>query len=92
MLAADILEEPKVIARWDDEAAFAENGLGDDGGDRFRSNGTLERVFEVMREGFRCGAFFAAVRIGEGNAVDVAGKRLEAGFLRMGLAGERHGQ
>src|SRR5258708_23046538 len=45
-----------------------------------------------MRESFRGGTFFGAVGIGEMNAVDVAGKRLEAGFIRMRLAGERHGE
>src|SRR5713226_4322560 len=33
VLAADILQQLEIIARGNDEAAFAENGLGDDGGD-----------------------------------------------------------
>src|SRR6266478_10035060 len=50
VLAADILQQLEIIARGDDEAAFAENGFGDDGGDGFGSNGTLEGVFEVVRK------------------------------------------
>src|SRR6266446_9816922 len=46
----------------------------------------------MMRESFRRGALFAAIRISERNAVNVAGKRREAGFIRMRLAGERHGE
>src|SRR5258708_32620906 len=88
VLAADILQELEIIVRGDDEAAFAKNRFGDDGSDGFGSDGTLEGIFEMMREGFRGGAFFAAIGIGERNAVNVAGERLEAGFIRMRLAGE----
>src|SRR6266567_6172067 len=92
VLAADILKQLEIIARRNDEAALAENGLGDDGSDGFGSDGALEGVFEIMRESFRCSTFFGAVGIGKRNAVNVAGKRLEAGFIRMRLAGKRHGQ
>src|SRR5467141_1516973 len=92
VFAADILEELEIIARRNDEAAFAKNGFGDDGSDGFRSDGTLEGIFEIMRKSFGRSAFFAAIGIGERNAVDVAGERLEAGFIRMRLAGERHGE
>src|SRR6266478_896676 len=92
VFAADILQELEIIARGNDEAAFAENGLGDDGGDGFRSDDTLEGVFEMMGERFRGSALFAAIGISERNAVDVAGEGLEAGFIRMRFTGERHGE
>src|SRR6266487_2769969 len=92
VLATDILKQLEIITRRNDEAALAENGLGDDGGDGFGSDGTLEGVFEIMRESFRCSTFFGAVGIGKRNAVNVAGKRLEAGFIGMRLAGERHSE
>src|SRR6266478_2126297 len=46
----------------------------------------------MMRKRFRGGSLFGAVGIGERNAVDVAGKGREAGFIRMRFAGERHGE
>src|SRR5258708_6025135 len=92
VLAADILQQLEVVARGNDEATFAENGFGDHGGDGFGSDGALEGVFEMMREGFGGGSLFAAVGIGERNTVDVAGERLEAGFIGMRLAGQRHGE
>src|SRR5260370_42202864 len=92
VFAADILEQLEVLARRNDEATFPENGLEDYGGDGFWSRGTLESIFQVMREGFRRGAFFAPGRIGERNLGDIAGKGLEAGFVGMGLAGQRHGK
>src|SRR5271169_1459519 len=91
VLAAYVLQQLEIAARGNDEAAFAEDGLGNNGGDGFGSDGTLESVFEVMREGFGGGAFFGAVGIGERNTVDVTGEWLEAGFIRMRLAGQRHG-
>ena len=92
VLAADALQQLEIAGRRNDEAAFAENGLGDHGGDGFGSHRTLESVFEVTRESFRGGAFFGPVGISKRNAVDVAGKGLEAGFIRMRLAGQRHGE
>src|SRR5204863_5105401 len=92
VLAANVLQQLEVVARRNDEAAFAEDGFGDDGGDGFGSDDTLERVFEVVRESFGGGTFFAAIRISERNAVDVAGERREPGFIRMRFAGERHGK
>src|SRR5437762_6591695 len=77
VLAANVLQELEVVARRNDEAAFAEDGFGDDGGDGFGSDDTLERVFEVVRESFGGGTFFAAMRISERNAVDVAGEGRE---------------
>src|SRR5439155_15472119 len=92
VLAANVLQQLEVAARRNDEAAFAKNRFGDDGGDGFRSDDTLEGVFEVVRESFGGGTFFATVRISERDAVDVAGERREAGFIRMRFAGERHGE
>src|SRR6266513_165583 len=92
VLATDALQQLEIAGRRNDEAAFAENGLGDHGGDGFGSHRTLESVFEVMRESFRGGAFFGPVGISERNAVDVASKGLEAGFIWMRLAGQRHGE
>jgi len=92
VLAADVLQQLEVAGRGNDEAAFAENRLGNDGGDGFGSHGTLEGIFQIMGEGFRRGSFFTTVRIRERNTVDVAGKGLEARFVGMRLAGERHGE
>jgi len=78
VLAADILQQLEVAGRGNDEAAFAENGLGDHGGDGLGSDGTLKGVFKIVREGFRGGSFFGAVRIRKWNAVDIAGEGLEA--------------
>src|ERR1700686_1206714 len=92
VLAAKILEKLEVIARRNHEAAFAEHWFDDQGGDRFRGDGALERVFEMMRiVGGRC-AGWTAIWICERNAVDVAGKRLETRFVRMRLAGQRHSE
>src|SRR5208282_371626 len=90
VLAANILEKLEVIVRRNNEAAFAENGFDDQGSDGFRRNGALERVFEMMREfrGRRPGSI--AIWIGKGNAVDIAGERLKARFIRMRFAGQRH--
>src|SRR5580704_10178410 len=90
VLAANILEKLEVIAGRNNEAAFAENGLGDYGGDGFGCHGALEGVFEMMREFRRCCAGWIAIGIGKRNAVDVARERLEACFVRMSLASERH--
>jgi len=91
VLAADILQELEIIARRNDEAAFAKDGLGNHRGNGFGGYGALEGIFEMMREGFGGSAFFSAIRISERNAVDVAGERFEAGFIGMRLAGQRHG-
>src|SRR5579883_1996348 len=92
VLAADVLENGEIAARRNDEAAFAEDRLGDDGSDGFRRYGALEGVLEMVSEGFGSRAGSAAVGIGEGDAIDIAGERLEAGFIRMRLAGEAHGE
>src|SRR5258706_7519602 len=60
VLAANVLQQLEIVARRNDEAAFAENGFGDHGGDRIRSDRTLGGVFKVMRESFRGGGSFAA--------------------------------
>src|SRR5437667_3430702 len=88
VLAANVLQQPEVVARRNDEAAFAEDRFGDHGGDGFGSDGTFEGVFKMLRESFGGGAFFAAIRISERDAVDVAGKGLEAGLIRMRFAGQ----
>src|SRR5690349_12829469 len=92
VLAADFLEKRKVLFRRNDKSAFAQYRLRDDGGDRFGRHAALESIFQMMCEGLRGCAFLAAIRIGERYAVDVAGKRLETGFVRMRFAGKRHGQ
>src|SRR5713226_4395625 len=50
VLAADVLQQLEIAGRGNDEAAFAENGFGDDGGDGFSSHGAFESVLEMMRE------------------------------------------
>src|SRR2546427_12963453 len=52
VLAANVLQQLEVVARRNDEAAFAEDGFGDDGGDGFGSDDTLEGVFKMVRESF----------------------------------------
>src|SRR5208282_1560885 len=88
VLAADILQEFEVVAGRNDEAAFAENGLDDQGGDGFRRDGALERVFKMMRKLGGRSAGWIAIGVSERNAVNVAGERLEAGFVRMRFAGQ----
>src|SRR5207253_925181 len=85
-------QELEVVARGNDETAFAENGFSDHGGDGFGRDRALEGVFEMMRESFGGGTFIRAIRICERNAVDVAGKRLVASFVGMRLASERHSE
>src|SRR5882724_1674540 len=92
VLAADFLQDREIIARRDDEATFTKNGFGDYGSYGFGSYCSLKGVFQIVGEGFGGGGFFRAVRIGERDAVDVAGERLEAGFVGMGFAGESHSQ
>ncbi len=92
MLAANVLEKLEVIARRNNESAFAENGFGNHSSDGFRRDRTLEGIFEMMRKILRCRAGCIAVRIGERDAVDVACERLETRFVRMCLAGQRHGE
>src|SRR5262249_43208934 len=87
---ADVLEQLEIVAGRNDEATLAENGFGNDGGDGFGRDGTLERVFEIVSEPFSCSTVFATVRIGERDAVDVACKRLEARFVGMSFTGQRH--
>src|SRR5205823_826188 len=74
------------------DRGFAENLLGEERCDGLGRNGGLEGVSEMPRKifgGCSCGV---AIRISVRNAIDVAGKRLEAGFVRMRFAGERHGK
>src|SRR5205807_5005054 len=92
MAAANLLQELEVVGRRDDKAAFAENGLGDDRGDRFRRDGALEGVFEMVGKISGRRPRRVAIRIGVRNAIDVAGKGLEAGFVGMRFAGEGHGE
>jgi len=44
------------------------------------------RAFEVMREGFRSGAFFAAIGVSERDAIHIGWRRAEAGFVGMRFA------
>src|ERR1700687_3691609 len=92
MLAANLLQEHEVILRRNDEPAFAKDRLRDDRGHRLRRYAALERVLEMMRKCFRRRTFLGAIRISERNAIHIAGERLKARFVGMGLAGERHGQ
>ena len=96
MLSADLLQHPEELPGRRDEAPFAEHRLDDDRGHRFRRHHALEGVLQVLRAGRRAPgilqAIGAAVAIGVGNPVDVAGERLEPRLVRMRLAGQRHGQ
>src|SRR5712675_2227947 len=92
MLAANFLQQGEIVFWRDYEAALAQDRFGDDRGHRLWRDAALECVFEVMREGFRGGAFFTAIRICKRDAIDIAGEGLKAGFVGMRFAGERHGQ
>src|SRR5712675_1308117 len=92
MLAANFLQQGEIIFWRDYEAAFAQDRFGNDRGHRLWRDAALECVFEVMRESFRGGAFCAAIGVCERNTVDIAGKGLKAGLVRMRFAGEGHGQ
>ena len=65
VLAADGVQRLEVVARRNDEAAFAEHRLGDHGGDGFGGDVAFECVFEMMRESFggcfAVGAIFVSV-------------------------------
>src|SRR5258707_15543397 len=63
VLAANFLQQSEITFWRDYEAAFAQDWFGDDRGHRLWRDAALECVFEVMREGFRRSAFFAAIRI-----------------------------
>ena len=80
VFAANVLQQLEVIMRRNNKAAFAENGFGDDRGDGFGSDGTLEGVFEMVGKIFdRCSGS-VAVGISVGDAINVAGEGLEASF------------
>ena len=92
MLTANLLHDFEVSHRRDDEASFTEHRLCNYCGDRFRSDAALESVLQVVRKRFRGSSAFAAIRVGERNAIDVAGKRFEPCLVGMRLAGQRHRQ
>src|SRR5262249_23762299 len=92
VLTADLLEQREIVARRNDEAAFAEDRLSDDRGDGFGSDGAFECVLEMVREGLGRGAFSAAIGISKWDPVNVAGKWVEARFVGMRLAGKGPGQ
>src|SRR5690348_5892142 len=92
VLAANGLEKLEIVSGRNNEAALAENGFCNDRGDGFRRNGALEGVFEMMRKVRRGRPGCISVRVRERDAVDVACERLETRFVRMCLAGERHGE
>src|SRR5260221_5762476 len=92
VFAADFLQKCKVVFRRNDESTFAQDGLGNDRGHRLRRDVAFERVLKMMRKCLRRRAFLAAIGVGEGDAINVAGKWLKARLVRMRLAGERHGQ
>ena len=91
--AADLLQE---VGRGDDIAAFALDGLDEDGGDFFgRQDGLEELLFDVAGATEREGFFFlraaatAAIGIGIANVRDAGDKGSEAALLLGLRAGER---
>ena len=92
VLVAEIDQHLEIVRRRRDESAFAENRLGDHGGDFFVRDHALEGVFEMARAVEIAGRILqrirAAIAIRERNAIDLAGKRRESGLVRMRLAGE----
>src|SRR5260370_2440463 len=92
VLAASLLQNLEIISRRHNKAAFAQNRFGNDRGHRFRRDLALECIFKMISEARCVCAALRTVRVREGNAVNVAGKRLKSSLVRMRLAGERHGQ
>jgi hypothetical protein len=80
VFAADLRHGGEPSRRRHDEAALALHRLHDQGGHRFSRHYALESIFKV-RGGL-------AIR----HAVNVARERLEAGLVRMCLAGQRERQ
>src|SRR5262245_30452346 len=92
MSAADLHENAEVVRWWDNESPLAEDGLSNHGGNVFGRDHPLERVLEMASAVKVAGRIFqrirAAVTVGIGNAIDIAGKRGKSRFVRMCLAGE----
>ena len=97
VLVANGTQFAKELRRRNHEATFAQDWFDDDGGDGFRSDVAAEEFVEGLRAAidFALGvglAIRAAVTVGVRYAVNLAGEGLEAGFIRMCLAGERNAE
>ena len=93
MLVANLHQHLEEICGRNDEAAFAQHRLGNHGSNIFGRDHALESVFQVARAVQIARRILqrirAAIAVGVRNAVNIAGKRREAGFVRMRLAGQR---
>src|SRR5580704_1036836 len=94
VLAADVREDGKELKRRSNESTLAHDWFHDHCGYGFSGDYTLESVFDVAgavnftrRILQRIGT---AITVGEGDAVDVAGERLESRLIRMRFAGCGH--
>src|SRR5215470_2357275 len=77
VLAANFLQQGKIVARRNNETAFAEDRFSDNRSDRLGRDGALEGVLKVMSKRFGCGALFSSKGISVRDAVDVAGEGFE---------------
>ena len=86
-------EHLEIVRRRSDESAFAENRLGNHCGYFFVGDDSLESIFEMSRAVKFARRIFqvvrAAIAIREWDAINLAGKGRETGFVGMGFAGER---
>src|SRR5256885_2337294 len=90
----DLREDRKKLRRRRYESAFPKNRLDDHRGNRFGCHHALERVFDMPSAVHFAGRIRKRVRapvaISIGNAIDIAWKRFEPGFVRMRLTRDCH--
>ena len=90
---ANLHQHSEEIFGWNDEAAFAQHRLGNYGSHVLRCDHALESVFkmagaeQIARRILQ--RIRAAIAVGVRNAVNIARKGSEAGFVGMSLAGQR---
>ena len=94
---ADGAEVGEKLGGRNDEAAFTEYRLDDDGGDGFLGNVSAKECLKGLRSAVNIAlgiglAVRATETVSIRDAVDVAGKRLETSFVRVCLTGESEAQ
>src|SRR5215469_5948840 len=94
VLVADFSDDRKKLARRNNEAAFAENRLSNNGSDLVGGNDTLEGVLKVPRAGHVARgigkAVGAVVAVGVRDAVDFRREWAEANLVGIRFAGQGH--
>ena len=90
---ANLHQHAKEIFRRNDESAFAQHRFGNHGRHIFRRDHALESVFQMARAEQIARRILQRIRtaiaVRVRNAVNIARKGREAGFVGMGLAGQR---